>query len=211
MNESDKFMRMFGGIFFAVGIVCLIISIVVGLILGEWMAGGIMLIFGLLFGTVGGGILLSQLKRSLKRKNVEKNGIRYSGKIYGYVEDKSCTMNDDYLINIKVHYFDNKGIEREAVIRTGFTRGSGDYPIGATIDIIALGSEYSWDKNSVRYEKLAREEELMDDKPLDPMKLNMVAVTCPGCGATFSAAKGYVSRCPYCDRAVNNFVEEESK
>ena len=26
------------------------------------------------------------------------------------------------------------GIEREAIIPTGFTRGSGDYPIGATID-----------------------------------------------------------------------------
>ena len=43
----------------------------------------------------------------------------------------------------------------------------------------------------------------MDDKPLDPSKIDKIAVSCPHCGASFSAAKGYVGKCPYCGGVVN--------
>lgn len=204
MNDSEKFLVMFGGIFFAVGIIVLLIGLVLIFGPGELAASAICILIGFIFMAVGGGILFAQLKGISKRKKASKAGKKYTGKIYGYVEDKRAIVNNDYLVNIKVHYFDENGIEREAVIPTGFAKGSGDYPIGATIDIIALGSVYSWDKNSVRYEHIDREEELMDNKPLDPKLIDMVAVTCPYCGAKFSAAKGYVCNCAYCGAAINN-------
>lgn len=203
MNESEKFLKMFGGIFFAVGVLVGGIGIGLLFISDILFAAAIPLLLGLVFGAIGGGILISQFKKSAARKTVEENGDRFTGKIYGYVEDKSCTMNGDYLINIKVHYFDKNGMEREAIIPTGFTRGSGDFPIGATIDIIALNTSYTWVKNSVRFEHIYGEEELMDDKPLDPSKIDMIAVSCPNCGASFSAAKGYTSKCPYCGSSIN--------
>lgn len=204
MNEEEKFMRLFGGLFFCVGLLTTVVGI--GLLIGfkEIFASLICILMGIIFAAIGGGILLSQIKKSMKRREVNQKGRRYTGKIYGYVEDKSCTMNGGYLMNTKVHYFDEKGIEREAIIPTGFAKGTGDYPIGATIDIIALGSSYTWDKDSVRYERIAREDELMDNKPLDPEKLIMVAVSCPHCGASFTAAKGYVCTCAYCGGAIDN-------
>lgn len=203
MSEDEKFLRLFGSIFFAIGIFVVIISI--GLFFTEdvWFAAAIPLLIGVVFSIVGGGILIPQINKGRNRKRIMESGTRYTGKIYGYVEDKSCTMNGDYLVNIKVHYFDKSGIEREAIIPTGFTKGSGDYPIGATIDIISLNNQYSWIKDSVRFEKIYREEELMDDKPINPLLLNMTAICCTSCGASFSAAKGYVSRCPYCGKAIN--------
>lgn len=201
MNDSDKFLMLFGGIFFGVGVIATAIGIGILAFTGSFIAGGIPLLIGIIFGAIGGGILGVQIKKGRGRKKILSEGTRFTGKIYGYVEDKNCTMNGDYLVNIKVHYFDKMGTEREAIIPTGFTKGSGDYPIGATIDIIALGTEYSWDKNSVRFEEIYREDELMDDKPL--VNQNMVAISCKNCGASFSAAKGYVSKCPYCGGSIN--------
>lgn len=204
MSETDKFLKLFGGIFFACGVLLFIIGIFVfgfeGAIIGWLVPLGMSLVFM----AIGGGILLYLIKKSLEKKKIIDMGDRYSGKIYGYLEDKSCVVNGDFLINIKVRYFDKMGIEREAVIPTGFTRGSGQYPIGATIDIMVLDNKATWDKNSVRYERIDREDELMDNKPLDPKLIDMVAVNCPSCGASFSAAKGYVSNCPYCGRAINS-------
>lgn len=203
MNETDKFMRLFGGIFFVMGILLNAIEIIIYILFHELFSVCICLLIGIAFTAMGGGVLLTQLKVLFAHRKIQKQGKKYTGKIYGYVEDHSSTMNGACLVNTKVRYFDENGIEREAIIPTGFTKGSGAYPIGATIDITALNTSYSWDKNSVRYESIAGEEELMDNKPLDPAKLNMVAVTCPHCGASFSAAKGYVSTCAYCGGVLN--------
>lgn len=203
MNESEKFLVLFGGIFFPIGLIMTVVGIAL-LCFGELFGAFICLILGVIFGAVGGGCLIAALKTYSKRKKIEKNGRPYTGKIYGYVEDCSGTMNGEYLMNTLVHYFDRKGVEREAVLPTMFVKGSGDFPIGATIDIVEMNSKYTWVKGSVRYEHIAGEEELMDNLPLDPSKLNMVAVECPNCGASFSAAKGFVCKCPYCGGAINN-------
>lgn len=203
MNEADKIVQLVGGIFFAIGVLCTLIGLGILIVFGEWLGGGITLLLGIIFSAVGGGMLLSIIKTKKAQKEIKQNGKQFTGKIYGYVDDTSCIVNGDYLVNIKVHYFDDTNIEREAIIPTGFTRGSGDYPIGATIDILVLGTSYSWVKDSVRYEHIDREEELMDDKPIDPRAINMIGISCPNCGASFSAAKGYVSRCPYCNGAIN--------
>lgn len=203
MSEDEKFFRLFGSIFFSVGVLMTSIGLGILILFFEWFSGGICLLLGIVFGAVGGGILITQFKNAAKRKNIIKYGQRYTGKIYGYIDDKRGTMNGDFLVNIKVHYFDQFGTEREAIIPTGFTKGNGDYPIGATIDIIALDTSYTWVEGSVRFETIPGENELMDNKPIDPSKMNFIAVNCPKCGASFSATRGYVSRCPYCNNATN--------
>ena len=50
---------------------------------------------------------------------------------------------------------------------------------------------------------LSGEAELMDDKPVEPEKMNLIAVRCPGCGSSFQAMKGYANRCPYCGGYFN--------
>ena len=132
MSESEKFLRMFGLIFLSAGVLMICIGIGILYNSGDLIGGGVPLLIGVIFAAIGGGIFGAQLKRGAERKKILAEGTRFTGKIYGYVEDKSCTMNGDFLINIKVRYFDKRGIEREAVIPTGFTRGSGDFPIGAT-------------------------------------------------------------------------------
>ena len=102
-----------------------------------------------------------------------------------------------------VHYFDSYHVEREAIIPTGFTRGAGMYPIGLTIDIFEYNGKYGYDPDSVRDERLPGEEELMDDKPVAPDQLRLVAVRCPNCGSSFRAATGYSSKCPYCGNYLN--------
>lgn len=204
MNATEKFMRMFGSIFFAVGVITLITGIFSFGSTGDILGDVISVSLGVVFSGIGGGIYIAQMKKGKKRKQINEEGTRYTGKIYGYVEDKNCTMNGDYPVNIIVHYFDKAGVEREAYVPTGFIKGSGDYPIGATIDIMVLGTEYTWDKDSVRYEKIDGEEELMDDKPVTPDKNSMIAVSCASCGASYTAVKGYVSKCPYCGSSTNN-------
>ena len=107
-------------------------------------------------------------------------------------------VNGRFPVNVIVHYFDKNQIEREAVIPTAFEKGASTYPIGMTMDIYEYQGKYGWDPDSVRDEILSGEQELMDDKPVDPYKLRMTAVQCPNCGASYQAAAGYTGRCPYC-------------
>lgn len=203
MNSAEKFDLLFGGIFSGVGVVLFIVSIGC-LISGQLEPVGICAIFMLVFGGVGAGFLIVLIVSLTKKKRILSKGKKYTGKIYGYCEDKSFTMNGDFLVNTRVRYFDEDGIEREAILPTRFTKGTGDFPIGATIDISVLDKSCSWDNKSVRYEEIDREDELMDSKPLEQSKLNMVAVSCRNCGASFTAAQGYVCNCPYCGGAIDN-------
>lgn len=146
-----------------------------------------------------GAILASRYKSNL----ILKKGKKYPAKIYGYVKNTSYTVNGEFTSNTKVHYFDENGIEREAILNTGFSAGSSHYPIGMTIDIYELDGKYNYDPKSVRDEILDREAELMDDKPIDPTKLKVVAIKCNNCGASFEAASGYSNKCPYCGGFIN--------
>lgn len=202
MDDNQKFMRMFGGIFFSVGVVMLFIS-VIAFIFGGFFVGGICFLLGAVFGAIGGGILINLIKQISKAKDIEKHGIKFEGKIYGYIDDKSFTMNGDYLVNTKVHYFDKDHIEREGIIQTRFTKGTSDFPIGATIDIIEYKGKYTWVPGSVRFTHIDGEEELLDDKPLAPDKIKMSAVSCQSCGVSFTAVSGYAAKCPYCGAATN--------
>ena len=55
------------------------------------------------------------------------------------------------------------------------------YPIGMTIDIFVYHGKFGYDPDSVRNEILEGEAELMDDKPVSPDQVKLIAVNCPNC------------------------------
>lgn len=207
MEGVRKITKLLGGIFLALGGTLLIVSLVVLLVThgseGGKTAGGIVGLLCFIFSAIGVGMSVGATANDRKRKNIIKKGDRYTGKIYAYTEDKAILVNNDYPVNTVVHYFDRAGIEREIIIPTKFAKGSGAFPIGATIDFVIYGSSSTWIDDSVRFDHIEREDELMDNKPVDQSKLNRVAVTCPTCGASYVAAQGYAATCPFCGHAVN--------
>lgn len=185
-----------GGAFIGVGAIISTVFIAVG------GMGAFVLIpfFFVILGAIFIGVVI---KMNIDKNTIKKKGQKYSAKIYGYVENKSYTVNGDFTVNTKVHFFDKSGIEREVIIPTAFSKGSSAYPIGMTIDIYEYNGSYGFDEKSVRNEILPRESELMDDIPVEPDMIKMVAVSCKSCGSTFQAAKGYTARCPYCSNYIN--------
>ena len=157
----------------------------------------------MLFVILGIAFIIGTLIPEFKKNSIKKHGDAYKAKIYGYVENTSYRVNGRFPINVKVHYFDKKGIEWEAVLPAGMPKGSGEYPIGMTMDIYEYRGKYSFDPKSVRDEILPGEAELMDDKPVDPSRIKMTAVSCRSCGASYQAVAGYTGRCPYCGSYQN--------
>ncbi len=195
-------MLLFGGIFFLVGLVITVAFTGLSLGMGGVFFGAFAL-FPMIFMLVGLGVLLYAFHLIRQKKEISTKGTKYPAKIYGYVEDKSYTLNGDFTINLKVRFFDHSHIEREAVLITNIPKNTNMYSIGMTIDIFAYKGRYDYDKNSLRYEKIPGEEELMDDKPVVPEEQTYVALICPHCGASFSAVKGYANKCPFCSGYMN--------
>lgn len=200
MNGAQKVLVMVGGIFAAVGTMLTVVFLGISSELGG-VGGFIALPLG--FVVMGLGFILGVVCSNTKKKKIVKRGDKYAAKIYGYVENTSYMLNGTFTLNVKVHYFDKAHIEREAILPTGFARGSNLYPIGMTIDIYEYRGKFGFDPKSVRAEILPGEEELMDDKPVNPDQVQLVAVTCPNCGSSFQAATGYSSKCPYCGSYLN--------
>lgn len=196
MDIMKKVMLIMGASFIGVGGLVSTVFIAVG-------GMGVFVVIPLFFVVVGLVFLIAGLRMGKELKEIAAKGDRYKAKIYSYVENKSYVVNGDFTVNTKVHYFDKMGIEREAIIPTEFTKGSSEYPIGMTIDIFEYQGKYSFDPKSVRNEILPGEEELMDDKPVDPELVKMIAIKCPGCGSSFQAVKGYTAKCPYCSGYLN--------
>lgn len=144
------------------------------------------------------------IRAIIKKSMIKRKGKKYSSKIYSYAENTSFTVNGQYTMNVKVHYFDTNGIEREAIIPTCFEKGSDMYPIGMTIDIYEYNGKFDYNPKSVRDQILPREDELMDNRPIDPELQRFIAFTCPNCGSSFQALRGYANNCPYCGSAHNN-------
>lgn len=162
------------------------------------------------FALIPGAVLIAGLFMTIipynlakKRYNILAHGKKYKAKIHSYVENTSFILNGQYTYNVKVHYFDENGIEREVVIPTSFPKGTNAYPIGMTIDIFELEGRFGFDKKSVRNEILPGEAELMDALPIDPTKITQIGITCPNCSASFKAATGFSNHCPYCGSAIN--------
>ena len=189
-----------GIIFTSVGAFILALTLGLNLLLHE---GALFMILPIAFLTIGLGFIIRVLIGVRKKSNIRKRGTRYAAKIYGYVQNTSYVVNGRYPLNTVVHYFDNYHIEREAILPTSFCQGTSPYPLGMTIDIFEYQGKYEYDPSSVRYEILPGEQELMDNKPVDPSQLHMIAVTCPNCGASYKKAAGYAEKCPYCGSYQN--------
>ena len=169
MNAAQKILIIIGAFLAAIGgTIALIMGSMARLTGMPFMA---FVAIPLLFVALGAGFIIAVLISYSRKRKIRIHGIRYEAKIYGYVENTSYTVNGRYPVNTKVRYFDADQVEREKFI---------------------------FDLSSVRDEVIPGEAELMDDKPLEPEKLKMVAVTCKNCGASYQAATGYSSRCPYC-------------
>lgn len=191
-----KILLILGGGFVAIGLMVAIVFLSIGEI-------GFFLAIPFFFVLIGLAIVISVIVSYVKEASVKTKGTKYKAKIYSYVDDTSVVVNGAFQVNCKVHFFDRNGIEKEAIIPTAFARGSSEYPIGMTIDIFEYNGRYGFDKNSVRDEVLDREEELMDDKPIDRAKIRKVAISCQSCGITYEAIGGYSASCPYCGNKVN--------
>ncbi|MBO5452163.1 MAG: hypothetical protein J6A11_11590 [Lachnospiraceae bacterium] len=200
MNSVQKILLFIGGMFAAIGAMVSIVFIGVSSVTGE---SGVFVVIPLGFVFIGLGFIIGVIISIVNKKIIVKRGNKYVAKIYGYVDNTSFLENGEFTQNVKVHYFDRMHIEREAILPTSFAKGSNLYPIGMTIDIYEYHGKFGFDPKSVRAEILPGEEELMDDKPVSPDQVQLVAVTCPNCGSSFQAAAGYSSKCPYCESYLN--------
>ena len=197
MKTAYKVFLLVGTIFIFVGLLVTVVFF------ANRDVFGLFSLFPLIFFFIGVALVIFPILRLRENRKIVANGKRIPAKIYDYVEDTSATVNGAYPVNVVARYFDSFGKERETILETGFLRGSNEYPIGMTIDIYEYNGKIGYDKNSVRSETVLREEELMDNMPLNTAGAEVVAVECKSCGASFCATKGYVSKCPYCGKLIN--------
>ncbi len=197
MKAAYKVFLFVGAVFAFVGLIITVVFFANREVFG-WFS-----LFPLIFLFVGIGLIIPAIMQIRKNKVIVENGKRIRAKIYDYVEDTSATINGAYPVNVVVRYFDSYGKECEAILETGFLRGSNEFPIGMTVDIYEYDGKIGYDKGSVRSETIPREEELMDNKPVNASGMEITAMECKSCGASFCAAKGYVSKCPYCGKLIN--------
>ncbi|MDO4464005.1 MAG: hypothetical protein Q4C57_05595 [Bacillota bacterium] len=187
----------------AMGAFFIMIGLVISTIFTAIDGFSVFILIPMMFVVIGICFVLGVCFQINKKKVILRKGKKYAAKIYGYVKNTTVLVNGSFTINVKVHYFDENHVEREAIIPTEFPEGSNQYAIGLTMDIYEYRGRYNWDPASVRNEVLKGEAELMDDKPVEPEKLTLTAVNCPNCGSSFQAAKGYASKCPYCGGYIN--------
>lgn len=193
VNSAQKICMIVGAGFAGIGVMLTVIFI------AAFGGIGPFVLIPLFFALIGFCFIVTVLVLVHKKKEIVAKGQKYPAKIYSYVKNTSYRVNGVFPLNVKVHYFDSYGIEREVILPTSISSGADElFPIGMTVDIYEYKGKFSYDPASVRGERLQREEELMDNKPLDPEQLRLVAVRCPNCGSTYQAAAGYTGRCPYC-------------
>ena len=184
MKAAYKVLLLVGSIFAFVG-VCILVPFIANINVFKGMVA-----IPAFFVLLGIGFMIPAFVQSRNNKIIVANGKRRTATICDYVEDTSATVNGAYPVNTLVRYFDDYGRECETVLETGFLRGSNAYPLGMTLDIYEYNGKISWDKASVRSEEI-------------PAEAEVTAMECRSCGASFCATKGFVSKCPYCGRVIN--------
>lgn len=196
-------MRIAENILLILGAAYTAIGGLITIIFASTMDGaGVFLAIPLFFVLLGVIFIIAVLTVRNKRNMVIKKGKKYAAKIYGYKKNTSYKVNGAFPTDTTVHYFDENGIEREVTLPTGAS-ASALMPVGMTIDIYEYRGKYNYDEKSLRNEILPGEKELMDDLPVNPSMVKTIAIDCPNCGASITAAEGYASKCPYCDGYIN--------
>ena len=166
MSYTQKIFLIIGSTFSAIGILISSVFLMILNVAPDGFAS--FLALPIFFSILGIIFIAGALLSYHKSRQTITSGVRYPAKIYGYVKNKSYTINGSFPVNTIVHYFDRDHIEREVVIPTNFCEGSSTYPIGMTIDIYEYNGRYNFDPSSVRSEILPGEQELMDNKPVEP-------------------------------------------
>ena len=128
MNSAQKILMIIGAAYIAIGITVFVF-------LAGFGVAGSFTALPLLFVVLGIAFVAGVMVNMAKKKKIVAKGHKYAAKIYGYVDNTAYVVNGSYTVNVKVHYFDEKHVEKEAIIPTAFDKGSGMYPIGMTIDI----------------------------------------------------------------------------
>ena len=72
MGNSNIFYWMFGGIFFAFGVMAEAVGLWIFFEEGDWLALAIVSIFFLLFGGIGGGIIVSRIMAIKKQRRFKE-------------------------------------------------------------------------------------------------------------------------------------------
>ena len=92
---------------------------------------GAFILIPLMFVVLGLCFIVTILVMLHNKKMIRVHGEKYTAKIYGYVKNTSYMVNGRFPLNVKVHYFDNYGIEREVILPTSISGGADSmFPIG---------------------------------------------------------------------------------
>ena len=126
MNVAQKIIAIVGAFYVLIGGA---ISIV--FLFAFWgTPGGLgFLAIPMLFVILGIAFIIGTLIPEFKKNSIKKHGDAYKAKIYGYVENTSYRVNGRFPINVKVHYFDKKGIERKRFCLPECQRAPGNIPL----------------------------------------------------------------------------------
>ena len=185
MKAAYKILFFMGLIFVFVGIVVFVPFVL------NIQVFGIMVAIPVFFVILGICFIVPFAKQKNADKKIMRLGKKRIAKISDYVEDTSATVNDEYLINTVVHYPDDRGKTCDAILETGFMRGSNKYPLGMSVDIYEYKGRVVWDKKSVRIEEIPGEPES-----------EVVVSECKNCGSSVCQIKGFTNRCPYCHKSM---------
>ena len=185
MKAAYKILFFMGLIFVFVGIIVFVPFVL------NIQVFGIMVAIPVFFVILGICFIVPFMKQKRADKKIMRLGKKRIAKISDYVEDTSATVNGEYLINTVVHYFDDRGKVCDAILETGFMRGSNKYPLGMSVDIYEYDGKVVWDKKSVRIEELPG-----GSQP------EIVVSECMSCGSSFCSTKGFISKCPYCKKPM---------
>jgi len=142
------FTILFGAIFAVAGISAFAIMMGAALATKQYMLIPFSFIFLLAFGGVGFGLIISEIKKQRKIKNVLKLGQRFIGTIVEYADDRSMIVNGMPLLAIIVETEIN-GVIRRFTVKTGTTDES-KYPMGASIEIAIYNNDVVPVPNTVR-------------------------------------------------------------
>ena len=125
MNSAQKICMIVGVGFAGIGLFMTLIF------LFAFGKPGAFILIPLMFVVLGLCFIVTILVMLHNKKMIRVHGEKYTAKIYGYVKNTSYMVNGRFPLNVKVHYFDNYGIEREVILPTSISGGADSmFPIG---------------------------------------------------------------------------------
>lgn len=133
------FFIVFGLIFFFVGLISFIVCLVLFFVTDELFVLFMALLFGLVFGGIGGGTLIAGYKYYRHRKDIINLGFHTKARVIDYDDNTTTYVNGVPLLDLIV-LFEYHGISKIAKISTNSTHST-QYPINSLVDVSVYGQE----------------------------------------------------------------------